>query len=102
MTSRALIQWAALHERRARTIPAPVVPLVGGAVLAAWVWWRSSGGIAAGSHAWLAGALVAYAVAFMRVPFHIYWRSDAALLAQLPIEGRPLFDAALVRCLRIG
>jgi hypothetical protein len=34
------------------------------------------------------------------VPFHIYWRADAALLAQLPIEGRPLLDAALVRCLR--
>jgi hypothetical protein len=31
----------------------------------------------------------------MRVPFHVYWRQDAALLAQLPIEGTPLFDAAL-------
>jgi hypothetical protein len=100
MTSRALIRWAELHERRARTTPALVLPLVGGGVLAAWVWWRSSAGIAAASHAWLAGAIVAYAVAFMRVPFHIYWRGDAALLAQLPIEGRPLFDAALVRCLR--
>ena len=100
MTSRALIRWAELHERRARTVPAIVGPLVGGGVLAAWVWWRSSGGIAAASHAWLAGAMVAYAVAFMRVPFHIYWRGDAALLAQLPIQGRPLFDAALVRCVR--
>ena len=39
-------------------------------------------------------------VAFMRVPFHIYWRQDASLLAQLPIEGKPLFDAALLRCVR--
>ena len=95
-----LIRWAELHERRARKVPSVVAPLAGGAVLAAWVWWRSSGGVVAASHAWLAGALVAFGVAFMRVPFHIYWRSDATLLAQLPIEGRALFDAALVRCVR--
>ncbi|HEX3477001.1 MAG TPA: hypothetical protein VHT91_18385 [Kofleriaceae bacterium] len=100
MNSRALIRWSERHERRARSVPAVVAPLVGGGVLAAWVWWRSSTGIMAASHGWLAGAMVAYAVAFMRVPFHIYWRADAALLAQLPIEGRPLFDAALVRCVR--
>ena len=100
MRSRALIRWSELHERRARTVPAFVAPLVGGGVLAAWVWWRSSGGVTAASHAWLAGVLVAYGVAFMRVPFHVYWRGDASLLAQLPIDGRPLFDTALVRCLR--
>jgi hypothetical protein len=100
MNSRALIRWSELHERRARSVPVVVAPLVGGVVLAAWVWWRSSTGVMAASHGWLAGAMVAYAVAFMRVPFHIYWRADAALLAQLPIDGRPLFDAALVRCLR--
>jgi hypothetical protein len=100
MNSRALIRWSELHERRARSVPSAVAPLVGGGALAAWVWWRSSTGVMAASHGWLAGAMVAYAVAFMRVPFHIYWRADAALLAQLPIEGRPLFDTALVRCLR--
>jgi len=36
----------------------------------------------------------------MRVPFHLYWRADAALLAQLPIEGGPLLDAALWRCVK--
>jgi hypothetical protein len=45
-------------------------------------------------------ALAAFALAFMRVPFHLYWRQDAALLAQLPIGGGPLFDAALLRCVR--
>jgi hypothetical protein len=100
MNSRALIRWSERHERRARSVPAVVAPLIGGGALAAWVWWRSSTGVLAASHGWLAGAMVAYAVAFMRVPFHVYWRADAALLAQLPIEGRPLFDAALVRCLR--
>lgn len=100
MTSRELIQWSRLHERRARTLPALTIPVVSGGLLAAWVWWRSSAGAVAASHAWLAGAIVAYAVAFLRVPFHIYWRADAPVLAQLPIEGRPLFDAALARCLR--
>jgi len=100
MTSRQLIRWSRLHEQRARTIPVLAVTAVAGGLLAAWVGWRSSAGMAAASHAWLAGALVAYAVAFLRVPFHVYWRADAPLLAQLPIEGRPLFDAALVRSLR--
>jgi hypothetical protein len=36
----------------------------------------------------------------MRVPFHLYWRPDAALLAQLPIADTALFDVALVRCMR--
>lgn len=100
MTSRELVRWSHLHERRGRSVPPLVIPLVIGAALAGWVWWRGQDGVVAASHAWLAGAILAYAVAFMRVPFHIYWRADAALLAQLPIEGRPLFDAALARCMR--
>jgi hypothetical protein len=100
MTSRELIRWSRLHEQRARTLPPLAFAVLAGAALATWVWWRSSAGVVAASHAWIAGAIVAYAVAFLRVPFHIYWRSDAALLAQLPIEGGPLFDAAMLRCLR--
>ncbi|HEU4730578.1 MAG TPA: hypothetical protein VFT22_21925 [Kofleriaceae bacterium] len=98
MTSRELIRWSRLHERRARKLPVLVVPVVAGGLLAGWVGWRMTTGASAASHAWLVVAIVTYAVAFLRVPFHIYWRADAALLAQLPIEGRPLFDAALVRC----
>ena len=100
MNSHELIRWSQLHERRARTVPALAIPLAAGAVLAAWVAWRATTSTASASHAWLAGTILAYAVAFMRVPFHIYWRADAPLLAQLPIEGRPLFDAALARCMR--
>jgi hypothetical protein len=100
MTSRELIRWSQLHERRARTVPALAIPVAAGALLAAWVAWRATTSASSASHAWLAGTILAYAVAFMRVPFHIYWRADAPLLAQLPIEGRPLFDAALGRCVR--
>ncbi|MDQ3370950.1 MAG: hypothetical protein M3680_36490, partial [Myxococcota bacterium] len=103
MTSRELIRWAALSERRSRagwwTSPLIVAVIAGGAI-AAWVAWRQQASFGAGSNAWLAAALVAFFVAFMRVPFHLYWRTDAALLAQLPIEGGPLFDAALLRCVR--
>jgi hypothetical protein len=102
VTSRELIAWAALHERRARTplsSPLVLVALAGG-LLAAWVGWRLGTTAVSASHAWLAGTIVAFAVTFMRVPFHLYWRADAALLAQLPIEGGPLFDAALWRCIR--
>lgn len=102
MTSAELIAWSSLAERRARRwwSSRVTVALAGGAAIAAWVWWREAAGLASASQAWLAAVLVAFALAFLRVPFHLYWRPDAALLAQLPIEGGPLLDAALVRCLR--
>jgi hypothetical protein len=74
---------------------------VAAVAFAGLVSWRMEAvGSAAASKAWLAGALAAFALAFMRVPFHLYWRQDAALLAQLPIGGGALFDAALLRCVR--
>lgn len=103
MTSRELIAWSELGERRARGgwwASRMILAIAIGAGLAAWVAWRATTGVAVASQAWLAAVLVAFALAFMRVPFHLYWRRDAALLAQLPIEGGPLFDAALVRCIR--
>jgi len=103
MTSRELIRWSAKHERRARRWwRSPwIIAIVAGLALHVPVEMRlHDGGVVAASHAWLAGALVAFGLAFMRVPFHCYWRQDAALLAQLPIEGSALTDAALLRCLR--
>jgi hypothetical protein len=101
MTTRQLLRWSLLHERRARRWWASpwLAALAGGAVLAAFVAWRSNEPGPA-SHAWLAATIVAFALAFMRVPFQLYWRGDAALLAQLPIGGGALFDVALIRCLR--
>ena len=102
MTSREFIRWTRKHERRAkRELTAWLVAILAGAALAAFVYWRArEAGPIAGSKAWLAGALAAFALAFMRVPFHLYWRQDAALLAQLPIGGGALFDAAWLRCIR--
>lgn len=97
-----LIRWTNLHERRSRSLfnrPLPIAAGLG-AAFAAWVAWRAQLSFDAGSHAWLAGACVAFMIAFMRVPFHLYWRADAALLAQLPIEGEALLAAALYRSLR--
>jgi len=103
MTSRALIRWSRKHERRARrwwSSPWLIALIAAFALHVPVVRRLHEGGPIAASHAWLALALVAFAFAFMRVPFHLYWRADAALLAQLPIEGAPLLDAALVRCAR--
>jgi hypothetical protein len=102
MTSREFLRWTRLNERRAgRTRRSWAIAAVAGIALAAFVYWRAdAAGPVAGSHAWLAGAIAAFALAFMRVPFHLYWRADAALLAQLPIGGGPLFDAAWLRCIR--
>lgn len=102
LTGRDLVRWQNLHERRSRSgvsHPAVLVAALG-AAFAGWVAWRAQVSPAAGSNAWLAGACVAFAIAFLRVPFHLYWRADAALLAQLPIEGSALLAAALSRCIR--
>ncbi len=103
MNSRELIRWSSLHESRSgRGIlgSSLVIALLAGGALAGWIAWRAGASPVSASRSWLAGTLVAFALAFMRVPFHLYWRADAALLAQLPIDGGPLFDAALWRCIR--
>ncbi len=103
MNSRQLIHWSTLHDRRAHQRwwrSRYAIATIAGGLIAAWVAWRAEGGFVSASHAWLAAAAVTFAIAFLRVPFHLYWRRDANLLAQLPIDGGPLFDAALLRCLR--
>jgi hypothetical protein len=102
VTSRELIRWSSLHERRAgRRARAWLIAGAAGIALAAFVCWRADvAGPIAATRAWLAGTLAAFGLAFMRVPFHLYWRRDAALLAQLPIGGGALFDAAWLRCTR--
>ena len=90
--------------------------IAAGAALAAWVWWRGSTDTppkgngsflgmfsapsVAAAHGWIAGAIAMFGFAFLRVPFHVYWRPDASLLAQLPIDGAALFAAAMRRCIR--
>lgn len=102
ISGRDLIRWTNLYERRSRSALTRPVAITAGlaAAFASWVAWRAQISYDSGSHAWLAGAAVAFMIAFMRVPFHLYWRADAALLAQLPIEGEALLAAALYRCLR--
>ncbi len=104
MTTQQFLRWQALAEKRSRTgwWTSPwLVAIVCGALIAGLVAWRAErAGVLAASHAWLAVTIIAHGLAYMRVPFHMYWRSDAALLAQLPIDGRPLFEAALRRCAR--
>jgi hypothetical protein len=102
VTSRDFIRWSRLHEQRAGHAKRGwIFAIVAGLVFAAFVYWRAdAAGPVAGSRAWLAGALAAFGLAFVRVPFHLYWRQDAALLAQLPIGGGALFDAAWLRCMR--
>lgn len=63
---------------------------VGGAA-AAWVATAST----SGSVRWLSAAIAIFAVAMLRVPFVLFWRSDAGLLTRLPVRGTPLFDAAM-------
>ncbi len=66
-----------------------------GAVLAAWI----QHGINNGDPAtrWLVFAVAGFALAFLRAPSHFFWRSDATLLARLPIAGHVLFDSGLRR-----
>jgi hypothetical protein len=90
-----LVAWERVREAREQRWWSSrwLVALIAGGAFAALT-------RAFGPNASLACVLGAYALAFMRVPFHIYWRADAALLAQLPIAGTELFAAALRRCVR--
>ena len=101
VNSRELIRWSTLHDRRSASWYSSglVLAIVFGGLIAGWVSWRGAVSLPAASHAWLAATSVAFAISFLRVPFQLYWRQDASLLAQLPIEGGALFDAALLRCL---
>lgn len=99
MTPARFRHWERTREGRERGgVLRWIVALAVGGVLAAFVAWRGQDSVTAASHAWLAGTVATFMVAFMRVPFLIYWRSDAALLAQLPIAGPILLASALRRC----
>ncbi len=102
MNSKELIRWSTLHDRRSQAgwwTSGWLIAAIAGGLIAGWVEWRATVSIGAASHAWLAAACVVFAIGFLRVPFQLYWRQDASILAQLPIEGGALFDAALLRCL---
>ncbi|MFT3696339.1 MAG: hypothetical protein QM831_24580 [Kofleriaceae bacterium] len=93
--------WERLRERREGGAAARwIAPVIGGAVLAGIVYARAQSDLVSASHLWLAGTCVAFAIAFLRVPFQIYWRKDAALLAQLPLDGNVLWTSAVIRCVR--
>lgn len=93
--------WERLREaREGGSLRRWAIGALAGAGLAGLVAWRAQAAIVAASHLWLAGTCAAFVVAFMRVPIQIYWRKDAALLAQLPLDGGFLFDAAIRRCVR--
>ncbi len=66
-----------------------------GAMLAAWI----QHGVDHGEPAtrWLVVAVAGFALVFLRAPSHFFWRSDATLLARLPIAGQVLFDSGLRR-----
>jgi len=103
MTSRELLRWQRLHERRAGRwwrSPWTIAIVVGFVVHVPVIDRLHAGGYESAMHLWLAIAFVAFGLAFIRVPFHLVWRGDAALLAQLPIAGGALLDVALVRCAR--
>ncbi len=102
MSGTGFRHWERLREsREGGALARWVTVVVAGAALAGLTAWRADAvTIVSASHVWLAGTLAAFALTFMRTPFQIYWRKDAALLAQLPIGGTILFDGALRRCAR--
>lgn len=67
------------------------------AVLAGWVYHGIDHGDP--TTRWLVVAIAGFALAFLRAPTHFFWRSDATLLARLPIAGHVLFDSGLRRSL---
>ena len=105
LSARRLLHWGDLDARRRRAA-SPVgrlawIARVGlGAGLAVLVAQRADTDPRAASRLVLAALLVFYTFVMFGAPFRMYWRVDSPLLARLPIPGRALFDAALVRSLR--
>jgi hypothetical protein len=102
MDARRLLHWTDLEARR-RIGPARIwgqrIAIAGGlAALVAWRW-RSAGAGAAFA-TWHSIATVVFATAMLATALGMFWRHDAALLARLPIDGRVLLRAALVRAAR--
>jgi len=107
MTTAELLRWQRSHSRREAHAKgwwtsSGAVAIAAATALAAWIFWRCQHSVSGASHAWLAATLGAFTLAFLRVPARLYWRSDAQLLAQLPIGGGPLFDVAIARCLALA
>ncbi|CAN5380718.1 hypothetical protein BH11MYX1_BH11MYX1_36580 [soil metagenome] len=102
MSGAAFRHWERSREsREGGAVARWLSVLAAGAALAAVTAWRADATtIASASHVWLGGTLAAFALTFMRTPFQIYWRKDAALRAQLPIGGTILCDGAFRRCTR--
>lgn len=67
-----------------------------GTAAALWVLVAPTFATAAGRWSWASVTL--FAVAMLRVPFAVFWRPDAALLARLPIRGRALWRSSLAAC----
>ena len=102
ITTRRLLRWGDLDERRRRAalhagVLRWIARLGAGAGIAAWA--AGEGGVAA-SRIVVAATVVVYAWVMLGAPFRMYWRPDSPLLARLPIPGRVLFDVALIRSAR--
>ena len=94
MTSREFHGWEQRAARRSRS-RRWVWTLGIGAALAMWI----EHGVNNGDPAtrWLVFAVAGFALTFLRAPSHFFWRSDATLLARLPIAGQVLFDSGFRR-----
>ncbi len=94
MTSREFHSWEQRGVRRSHS-RSWLWTIGTGAALAAWI----QHGVDHGDPAtrWLVFAVAGFALAFLRAPSHFFWRSDATLLARLPIAGQVLFDSGLRR-----
>jgi len=66
MSGRELIRWSSLHDARSQRGvlgSSLVVALLAGGALAGWIAWRSGASPVSASRSWLAGTLVAFALA---------------------------------------
>jgi hypothetical protein len=106
MTTRRLLMWGDLDERRRRdalrfgTVLRWLVRAAVAAGIALLVWRQGRENALAGSSLCLAATVVVFAQVMLGAPFRMYWRVDSPLLARLPIPGAALFDVALVRSAR--
>jgi len=96
LSSRRLVHWARLHDKRSARGRALGIAgvLVLGLALAAALLHRSPHDL---TRVWAVALVLTTALSFVTTPFRLFWSSDAAALARQPISGRPLYRLGVTR-----
>jgi hypothetical protein len=104
MNARTLLAWTDLEARRRTPASRAWIrrAVIAGALAGLVAWREAAVGAAKAFGTWHSIVVVVFATVMIATPLAMFWRADAGLLARLPLTGRTLFAAAVVRAVRMS